>query len=161
MNRKIKDLLRSRCIISYYHHTLKNIYFKAAAGLMTCLKAFDFCHTNLFSPSKPFPWWNFFFYTFIIDSVQKPRFIRGQQMLKKYITSFLNQTYWKQWIRDLTWLFSCTININFNAASIDLDKNVHHISIFRHDTTSVFDNVLYSNINNVCSPIIKSFLEEF
>ena len=50
MNRKFKDLSRSRGIISYFHHPLKDIYFKAAAGLMTCLKAFDFFHTNLFSP---------------------------------------------------------------------------------------------------------------
>ena len=42
-----------------------------------------------------------------------------------------------------------------------LNKNGHHISILGHNTTSVFDIVLHSNINNVCSPNIKSFLEEF
>ena len=42
-----------------------------------------------------------------------------------------------------------------------LNKNVHDISILGHNTTSVFDNVLHSNMNNVCSPNTKSFLEEF
>ena len=44
---------------------------------------------------------------------------------------------------------------------LGLNKNVDHISILGHDTTSVYDNVLHSNINNVCSPNIKSFPEEF
>ena len=118
MNRKFKDLSRSRCIISYYHPSLKDIYCKAAADLMKCLKAFDFFHTNLFSPLQALPMMKYFSYTytFIIDSVQKPRLIRGQQMLKKYRTGFLNQSYWKQWIWDLAWLFTSTININFDAA---------------------------------------------
>ena len=44
---------------------------------------------------------------------------------------------------------------------LGLNTNVDHISILGHDTTSVYDNVLHSNINNVCSPNIKSFPEEF
>ena len=55
MNRKFKDLNRTRGIISYFHHPLKDIYFKAAAGLMTCLKALDFFHTNLFNPLQALP----------------------------------------------------------------------------------------------------------
>ena len=55
MNRKFKDLSRNRGIISYFHHPLKDIYFRAAAGLMTCLKALDFFHTNLFNPMQALP----------------------------------------------------------------------------------------------------------
>ena len=36
-----------------------------------------------------------------------------------------------------------------------------HISTLGHSTSSIFDNVLHSNLNNVCSPNIKSFPEEF
>ena len=42
-------------IISYFHHPLKDIDFRAAAGLMTCLKALDFFHTNLFNPMQALP----------------------------------------------------------------------------------------------------------
>ena len=53
--RKFKDLSRKRSIISYFHHPLKEVYFRAAAGLMTCLKAIDFFHTNLFNPLQALP----------------------------------------------------------------------------------------------------------
>ena len=59
MNRKFKDLSKSRGIISHYHHPLKDIYFKAAAGVMTCLK--EKIHTNLFSPLQALPMINFLF----------------------------------------------------------------------------------------------------
>ena len=36
-----------------------------------------------------------------------------------------------------------------------------HISILGHETSSIFDSVLHANLNNVCSPNIKSFPEEF
>ena len=48
-------------IISYFHHPLKDIYFRAAAGLMTCLKALDFFHTNLFNPMQALPTMNLLF----------------------------------------------------------------------------------------------------
>ena len=53
--RKFKDLSRKRNIISYFHHPLKQVYFRVAAGLMTCLKALDFFHTNLFNPLQALP----------------------------------------------------------------------------------------------------------
>ena len=53
--RKFKDLSRKRNIISYFHHPLKQVYFRAAAGLMTCVKALDFFHTNLFNPLQALP----------------------------------------------------------------------------------------------------------
>ena len=53
--RKFKDLSRSRSIISYFHHPLKQVFFVAAAGLMTCLKAVDFFHSNLFNPTQALP----------------------------------------------------------------------------------------------------------
>ena len=42
-------------MISYFHHPLSQVYFRVAAGLMTCLKALDFFHTNLFSPLQALP----------------------------------------------------------------------------------------------------------
>ena len=59
--RKFKDLSRSRSIISYFHHPLKDIFFKAAVGLMTCLKAVDFFHTNLFNPLQALPTMKFLY----------------------------------------------------------------------------------------------------
>ena len=53
--RKFKDLSRSRGIISYFRHPLKKVFFVAATGLMTCLKAVDFFHTNLFNPTQALP----------------------------------------------------------------------------------------------------------
>ena len=55
IKRKFKDLSRLQGIISYFHHPLKDIYFKVAAGLMTYLKAFNFFHTNLFNPFQALP----------------------------------------------------------------------------------------------------------
>ena len=55
ITRKFKDLSRKRSIISYFHHPLKEIYFRTAAGLMTCLKALDFFHANLFNPFQAVP----------------------------------------------------------------------------------------------------------
>ena len=52
---KFKDLSRKQNIISYFHHPLKQVYFRAAAGLMTCVKALDFFHTNLFNPLQALP----------------------------------------------------------------------------------------------------------
>ena len=53
--RKFKDLTRKRNIISYFHHPLKEVYSRAAAGLMTCVKVLNFFHTNLFSPLEAPP----------------------------------------------------------------------------------------------------------
>ena len=53
--RKFKDLTRKRNIISYFYHPLKEVYSRAAAGLMTCVKALNFFHTNLFSPLEALP----------------------------------------------------------------------------------------------------------
>ena len=55
ITRKFKDLSRKRTIISYFHHPLKKVCFQTAAGLMTCLKALDFFHANLFNPFQAVP----------------------------------------------------------------------------------------------------------
>ena len=42
-------------MISYFYHPQKEIYSRAAAGLMTCVKVLNFFHTNLFSPLEALP----------------------------------------------------------------------------------------------------------
>ena len=96
MNRKFKDLSRSRGIISYYHHPLKDIYFKAAAGLMTCLKAFDFFHTNLFSPLQALPMIKFLFLYLHNRFGSETTFHSWAADVKEMHDCFLNQTYCKQ-----------------------------------------------------------------
>ena len=44
---------------------------------------------------------------------------------------------------------------------LGLDTSCKHISTLGHLTSSIFDSVLHSNLNNVCSPNVKSFPEEF
>ena len=53
--RKFKDLTRKQNIISYFYHPLKEVYSRAAAGLMTCVKALNFFHTNLFGLLEALP----------------------------------------------------------------------------------------------------------
>ena len=55
--------------------------------------------------------------------------------------------------------FPCQCHSLFST--LGLDPQQLHISTLGHSTSSIFDNVLHSNLNNVCSPNIKSFPEEF
>ena len=55
VTRKFKDLSRKRNIISYFYHPLKQVYFRASAGLMACMKALDFFHNNLFNQLQALP----------------------------------------------------------------------------------------------------------
>jgi len=51
-----KILLENETLaISYFYHPLKEVYSRAAAGLMTCVKVLNFFHTNLFSPLEALP----------------------------------------------------------------------------------------------------------
>ena len=55
--------------------------------------------------------------------------------------------------------FPCNCSSLFSILGID--PKCDHISILGHSTSSIYDAVLHSNLNNVCSPNIKSFPEEF
>ena len=43
---------------------------------------------------------------------------------------------------------------------LGVNQSCEHISTLCHETKSPYDNVLHSNLNNVCSPNILSFPEE-
>ena len=57
--------------------------------------------------------------------------------------------------------FPCSCSRIAPLLNITLTASKPHISTLGHDTTSKFDHVLHSNLNNVCVPNIQSFPEQF
>ena len=57
--------------------------------------------------------------------------------------------------------FPCSCSCIAPLLNITLSASKPHISTLGHDTTSKFDHVLHSNLNDVCVPNIQSFPEQF
>ena len=75
----------------------------------------------------------------------------------KILSLFCNHISWyKKW-SERPFPCNCATLIPF----LGLDIKAKHVSALGHNTSSIFDHVLHSNLNNVCSPNILSFPEEF
>ena len=75
----------------------------------------------------------------------------------KTVVLFCNHIGWcRKWSEKP---FSCDCASLFSI--LGLDPANQHISTLGHSTSSIYDAVLHSNLNNVCAPNIKSFPEEF
>ena len=70
---------------------------------------------------------------------------------------FCNHISWcKKWTEKP---FPCFCSSLFST--LNLSPQNGHISVLGHETSSIHDVVLHANLNNVCSPNVKSFPEEF
>ena len=51
----LRTCLGSETSSPIFHHPLKHFYFRAATGLMACMKALDYFNTNLFNLLQALP----------------------------------------------------------------------------------------------------------
>ena len=83
-------------------------------------------------------------------------FLLGIQKLEEF--SWIITLWCKRWSLKP---FSCSCQKIAPILHITLPPTNPHISILGNDTSSIFDHVLHSNLNNVAIPNVWSFPKEF